>query len=399
MKALCWEGINKLKVENVPDPQIRDPRDAIIRVKLSSACGSDLHIIDGLIPTVRHGEILGHEFIGEVVEIGKDVRKLKKGDRVAVAAIIGCGGCYFCQHDQWPLCDNANPADVPNAPQAFQEKVLGQEVGGVYGYTYALGGFTGSHAEYIRVPFADHGAFVLPDEISDEQAVLLTDAAPTGYTGASLCDIRPGDTVVVWGCGGVGQMAIQSANLLGAERVIAIDRVPERLQMARDYGHAETLNYEQVDIPGALLEMTGGRGPDACIDAVGMEGHGTGISYAYDRVKQALRMETDRAQALRQAIHCCAKGGRLSVVGVYGLADKFPFGVLMHKSLTLKASGAYAQKYIPTLIDLVRQGKLDPSYILTHTMSLEEGPHGYSLFKEKKEGCVRVAFDPQREAA
>ena len=392
MRALCWNGPNSLSVETVPDPIVVKPHDAIIQVRMSSTCGSDLHIISGLLPSMRAGDVIGHEFTGEVVEVGKEVKNVRKGDRVVVPSPIGCGNCYYCRHEQWSLCDNSNP------DPEVQEKVLGYPTAGIYGFTHAFGGYAGSHAEYIRVPFADSNTFKVPTDLPDEKIVFLSDAAPTGYMGADLCAIRKGDVVAVWGCGGVGQMAIQSAYILGAERVIAIDRFPERLAMARDYGKAEVLNYEEVDVVEALREMTGGRGPDACIDCVGMESHGVGLLDTYDRVKQVLHLETDRGQSIREALVACRKGGVVAVMGVYSNLDKFPLGVAMNKGLTLRMAQQFGQKYIPRLIDHVKRGELDTSYLVTHRMSLEEAPHGYEIFRNKEDNCVRVVFVPRMEA-
>lgn len=390
MRALCWNGINRLAVKNVPEPRILSSHDVIVRVKLSSVCGSDLHLLDGYIPTMKKGDVIGHEFMGDIVDMGAEVKNFKNGDRVVVVSAIGCGHCSYCRTEDWSLCDNSNPDGE------ILQKTWGDIPAGIFGYSHALGGYPGSHAEYIRVPFADYGAFKIPDEIPDEKALFVSDALPTGYMAADLCGIQPGDVVAVWGCGGVGQMAIQSAYLLGAERVIAIDRIPERLQMARERGKAETLNYEEVRVLEALKEMTGGRGPDSCIDAVGMEAHGMGLSYLYDRVKQALRLETERPEVLREAVLACRKGGTISMIGVYGgLVDKFPLGALMNKGLKLRSGQQHGQKYAPRLLEHLRKGELDPSYLITHRMTLEQGPLGYQMFKEKREGCLRVVFEPQ----
>lgn len=389
MKALCWKGINSLSVETVPDPAIINPHDAILKIRLSSVCGSDLHLLDGYIPTMQKGDIIGHEFIGDIVEIGSEVKTLTRGDRVIGISIIGCGGCYFCRHDLWSLCDNSNP----NAWMV--EPLYGHATAGIFGYSHAFGGYAGSHAEYLRVPFADQGCFKVPESLSDEQALFVSDALPTGYMAADLCDIQPGDVVTVWGCGGVGQMAIRSAYLLGAERVIAIDRFPERLQMAAEQGGAQVINYSEVNVLDALKELTGGRGPDRCIEAVGMEAHGTGIGYMYDRTKQALRLETDRTQALREAILACRKGGTVVIVGVFaGFVDKFPLGALMNKALTIHTGQQHGQRYAKRLFAHVQRGDIDPSYILTHRLPLEEGPRGYHMFKHKEDACVRVVFAP-----
>lgn len=389
MRALCWNGINDLSVETVPDPSILNPHDAVVKVTMSSVCGSDLHLLGGYVPTMKSGDIIGHEFIGEVVETGVAVKKLSKGDRVVVGSIIGCGECFFCNHGAWSLCDNTNP-------NAFMlEKIYGASSAGIFGYSHAFGGYAGSHAHYIRVPFADNGAFKIPEGIPDEKVVFASDAFPTGYMAADMAGIEPGDIVAVWGCGGVGLMAIESAYLMGASRVIAIDRYPDRLRMAREHANAEILNYEEVDIQEALKEMTGGRGPDRCIDAVGMEAHSPGLDYTYDKVKQTLRLESDRPIVLREAIVACRKGGTLSIVGVYGgFIDKFPMGAAMNKGLTLRMGQMHAQKYIPTLLDHIKNGEVDPSYLLTHKFPLERGPEGYKLFKEKSDGCIRVVFTP-----
>ncbi len=389
MRALCWNGVNDLRVETVSDPTIVNQHDAIVRVIHSTTCGSDLHFIDGYLPTMRGGDVIGHEFMGQVVEVGHEVTRIKVGDRVVVPSPISCGSCWYCRHDLPSLCDNSNPKPYLQAP------LLGYPTAGIYGYTHAFGGYAGAHAEFVRVPFADTDCFVVPDGVNDEQALFLSDAAPTGFMGAEFCDIQPGAVVAVWGCGGVGLMAQKSAFLLGAERVIAIDRFSERLRMAREHVGAETLDYGAVpDVIEALKEMTGGRGPDACIDAVGMEAHGAGIEGMYDRVKQRLRMETDRGSALREAIVACRKGGTLSILGVYGVMDKFPIGAIMNKGLTIRSAQQHGQKYIPRLFEYIEMGKLDPSFLITHRMSLEDAPLGYELFKKKEDGCVRVVFSP-----
>lgn len=389
MRALCWNGVNDLRVETVPDPAVTNPHDAILRVTMSTTCGSDLHFIDGYIPSMRAGDVIGHEFMGEVVETGHEVKKVKKGDRVVVPSFVCCGKCWFCQQKLWSLCDNTNP----NAE--MQASLLGYPTAGIYGYTHAFGGYAGSHAEYIRVPHADVDCFPVPEGLRDEQVVFLSDAGPTGYMGADFCNIHPGDTVAVWGCGGVGLMAQKSAYLLGANRVIAIDRFPERLQMAREKVGSETINYEEVDsVLEALQEMTGGRGPDSCIDAVGMEAHGTTMQYKYDRVKQALHLHTDRGDALREAIMACRKGGTLSILGVYGVMDKFPLGVMMNKGLTIRTAQQHGQSYVPRLLEHTQRGELDASFLATHRFSLEDGARGYEMFKNKENGCVRVVFTP-----
>lgn len=388
MRALVWNGVNDLRVETVPDPEIVNPKDVILKVGLSTTCGSDLHFIDGLIPTMREGDIIGHEFMGEVVDVGSEVKRVQKGERVVVPSFISCGDCWYCEQSLYSLCDNTNP----NAE--LQEPLLGYPTAGIYGYTHAFGGYAGSHAEYVRVPHADVGCFRVPEALADEQALFLSDAGPTGYMGADFCNIHPGDTVAVWGAGGVGLMAMQSAYLLGAERVIAIDRLPERLELARLKAGAQTLDYSQVDVVESLREMTGGRGPDSCIDAVGMEAHGTGIGYAYDRVKQALHLATDRGAALRQAVLACRKGGTLAILGVYGVMDKFPLGVIINKGLTVRAAQQHGQAYLPRLLEHAVRGELDASYLATHRFPLEEAARGYEMFKHKEDGCVRAVFAP-----
>lgn len=393
MKALCWNGVNDLRVERVPDPAILNPRDAIVRVTLSSVCGSDLHLIDGFMPTMRAGDIIGHEFLGEVVDTGREVLSLKRGDRVVTTSIIGCGECWYCKHDAWSLCDNSNPNPV------YEETAYGHVTAGIYGYSHALGGYAGSHAEYIRVPYADRNCFPVPEGISDEQAVFCSDAVPTGYMGADMANIQPGDTVAVWGAGGVGLMAMRAAYLLGAERVIGIDRVPERLELAQMRIRAETLDYTKVNVYDALLAMTGGRGPDVCIDAVGMEAdasyEGAGLEGAYDRAKQAVGLESDRPMVLRQMIRCCAKGGTISVLGVYGgFIDKFPMGAAMNKALTFRMGQQHGQRYVPRLFEHISRGELDPSWLLTHRRPLDDGADAYRMFKTKEDHCLRVVFAP-----
>lgn len=389
MKAICWTGVNKVTVEDVPEPEILSSRDAIVNVTASSVCGSDLHLIDGYMPGMREGDVLGHEFVGEVVEVGGDVTKVRRGDRVVVGSFIGCGGCYYCQQGLWSLCDNSNPQPVA------QEKLWGHAIGGVYGYTHATGGFPGSHAPLIRVPFADVNAFPVPSGLADEQVVFASDALPTGWMGADMCDLQPGSVVAVWGCGAVGQSAVRAAYLLGAERVIAIDRLQDRLAMTEEHTGAETLNIESLDVMDALREMTGGRGPDACIEAVGMEATGQGLEHAYDRTKQAVRMHTERGATLRQAILACRKGGTVSIIGVFGgYLDKFPIGAAMNKGLTMRMAQQHGQRYIPMLLDRIAAGDLDPSYLATHSMPLSEGARGYQMFKDKTDECVRVVFRP-----
>lgn len=388
MKAVCYRGTNRLEVEQVAEPEILRPRDAIVKLRMSTTCGSDLHLIGGMVPTVKRGDILGHEFMGEVAETGSAVRNFEKGARVVVAPVLGCGGCYFCKNDLWSLCDNSNPSET-------LEESLGYVPAGILGYSHALGGFAGCHAEYVRVPFADTGMFKVPDSISDEKALFASDAMPTGYMAAENCQLKAGDVVAVWGCGGVGLMAMASARVLGAQRLIAIDRLPERLRLAEEHCGADTINFEEENVLDALREMTGGRGPDACIDAVGMEAVGVGLSDTYDRVKQTLRLVSDRGGALRQAILACRKGGTLSVPGVYlGTIDKFPMGAVMNKALTVRTGQQHGQKYIARLLKLIEEGKLDPSFMVTHRMSLDEAPQAYEMFRTKENGCVRAVFTP-----
>ncbi|MCA1567312.1 MAG: glutathione-dependent formaldehyde dehydrogenase [Acidobacteria bacterium] len=390
MKALCWFGKNDVRVEDVPEPKILNPRDAIIRVTRTAICGSDLHLLDGYIPTMERGDILGHEFMGEVVEVGGEVKNLNVGDRVAVPFTISCGNCFFCRRELWSLCDNTNP----NA--AIPEKLYGFTTAGLFGYSHMTGGYAGGQAEYARVPFADVGPVKIPGHLEDEQALFLTDIFPTGYMAAENCDIRPGDTVAVWGCGPVGQFAIKSAYLLGASRVIAIDRVPERIEMARTEGRAETLDFDDEYIFDKLKEMTGGRGPDSCIDAVGMEAHGGGSFDAYlDKAKAAAFLATDRPHALRQAIHSCRKGGTVSIPGVYGgFLDKIPFGAAFQKGLTFKMGQTHVQKYLRPLLKLIEDGKIDPSFVITHRMRLEDAPQGYHIFKNKQDNCIKIVLKP-----
>ncbi|MFN6471814.1 MAG: zinc-dependent alcohol dehydrogenase [Nostoc sp. SerVER01] len=389
MKAVCWNGANDMRVETVPDPKIINPRDAIVKITTTAICGSDLHIYNGYIPTMEKGDILGHEFMGEVVELGSAVKNLKIGDRVIVPFTISCGNCFFCQQDLWSLCDNSNP----NAWLA--EKLMGYSPSGLFGYSHMMGGYAGGQAEYARVPFADVGLFKIPNTLTDEQVLFLTDIFPTGYMAAENCNIQPGDTVAVWGCGPVGQFAIQSAFILGAERVIAIDRIPERLQLAEKYSGVETINYEKIDAGEALKEMTGGRGPDACIDAVGMEAHGTDLEYLYDQAKQAVRLETDRPIVLRQMMLACRKGGHVSIPGVYvGFIDKMPMGAAMNKALTFKMGQTHVHKYLPTLLDHIQNGQIDPSFVITHRLPLEQAPHGYEIFNQRKDNCIKVVLKP-----
>ncbi|XHX75870.1 MAG: zinc-dependent alcohol dehydrogenase [Stenomitos frigidus ULC029] len=389
MRAVCWHGTNDVRVDTVPDPKILNPRDAIVKITSTAICGSDLHLYDGYIPSMKSGDILGHEFMGEVVELGASVTNLQIGDRVVVPFTISCGSCFFCNRDLWSLCDNSNP----NAWMA--EKLYGHSAAGLFGYSHLFGGYAGGQAEYARVPFADVGLFKIPDGLTDEQVLFLTDIFPTGYMAAENCNIEPGDTVAIWGCGPVGQFAIRSAYLLGAERVIAIDRVPERLQMAKEQCKAEVINYEEVDAGEAVKEMTGGRGPDSVIDAVGMEAHGTGLDALYDQAKQAVRLETDRPTALRQLILACRKGGHVSMPGVYGgLLDKVPMGAAFNKGLTFKMGQTHVHRYLQPLLEHIQKGDIDPSFVITHRLALEDAPRGYETFKHKKDNCIKVVLKP-----
>jgi threonine dehydrogenase-like Zn-dependent dehydrogenase len=388
MKAVCWQGAHKVEVETVPDPKILNPRDAIVQITSTAICGSDLHLYNGFNPTMKQGDVLGHEFMGEVVELGSAVKNVSIGDRVVVPFTIACGSCFFCNRDLWSLCDNSNP----NAWMA--EKMLGHSPSGLFGYSHLTGGYAGGQAEYARVPYADVGLFKIPDHLTDEQVLFLTDIYPTGYMAAENCDIQPGDTVAVWGCGPVGQFAIRSAYLLGAERVIAIDRFPERLEMAKA-GGAEVLNYEETEVGEALKEMTGGRGPDSVMDAVGMEAHGMGLEGFYDKVVQTARQETDRPNVLRQAIVACRKGGTVSVPGVYtGFVDKVPMGAFMNKGLTMKTGQTNIHKYLRPLLELIQDSKIDPSFVITHRLPIEQAPQGYEIFKDKKDRCIKVVLKP-----
>lgn len=387
MKAICWHGKKDVRVENVPEPKMLNKRDAILKVNLTAICGSDLHLYHGVIPSMQEGDILGHEFMGEVVEVGTDVPNLKRGDRVVVPFCIACGNCFFCQNQMTSLCDNSNP----NASAA--EKLYGFSASGLFGYSHIFGGYAGGQAQYVRVPFADVGPMVIPENVSDEQALFLTDIFPTGYMAAENCNIKPGDIVAIWGAGPVGQFAIRSALLLGASRVIAIDNIPSRLEMARK-GGAEVLNYDEGDVVDKLRQLTAGRGPDSCVDAVGMEAHGSTVDAIYDYAKMAMKLETDRPHALRQAIQACRKGGTISIPGVYGgVVDKFPLGVAFSKGLTFKMGQTNVHKYLKPLLNRVEKGEIDPSFVITHRMSLDQGAEGYSTF-DGQDGCIKVVLRP-----
>lgn len=397
MKALCWNGKHKVAVEEVPEPKIEHPRDAIIRVTSTAICGSDLHLYDGIVQTMKAGDVLGHEPMGEVVEVGAEVTNLKVGDRVVVPFTISCGECFFCKKTLYAACDNSN------RNYEIAEKMYGYSPAGLFGYSHMFGGYAGGQAQFLRVPFADVGPIKVPDHLSDEQVLFLSDIFPTGYMAAENCNLEGGDTVAIWGAGPVGQMAIRSAFLLGAERVIVIDNIEERLEMARQAG-AETINFQHDDqdeegneanLFDQLKSMTRGRGPDACMDAVGMEAHGTDPGMIYDWIKMGLRMSTDRPNVLRQAIQACRKGGTVSVPGVYaGFLDKIPFGAVVNKGLTIKSGQTHVQRYTQPLLSLIEEGKIDPSFVITHTLPLDSAPMAYETFKQKEDGCIKVVLKP-----
>ncbi len=391
MKAVCWNGIANVRVEDVPDPQLLNPRDAIIQVSSTAICGSDLHLYDGYVPAMKPGDILGHEFMGTVMEVGEQVSNLRVGDRVVVPFPIACGHCYFCERGLWALCDNSNP----NA--SFAEGMYGHSPAGIYGYSHLLGGYAGGQAEFVRVPFADVGPFKIENGFQDEQVLFLTDIFPTGYMAAEQANIQPGDTVAVWGCGPVGQFAIQSAWMFNPARVIAIDRFPERLAMAQTYGRAEVINYEDgVDVVETLKQMTGGMGPDVCIDAVGMEAHKTGIEGAYDFVKQTVKIESDRPYVLRECIQACRKAGTVSLAGVYGgFVDTIPMGAAFNKGLTITMGQCHVHRYLKPLFEKIESGQIDPSFVVTHMLPLREAPQAYEIFKKKIDGCIKVVLKPE----
>jgi threonine dehydrogenase-like Zn-dependent dehydrogenase len=389
MKATCWHGRHSVHVENVPDPQILNERDCIVKITSTAICGSDLHMYNGFIPGMFKGDILGHEFMGEVVEVGKGVSNLKVGDRVVVPFPIACGNCNACRAEAYSLCENSNP----NAYMV--EPIWGYSPSGMFGYSHLTGGYAGGQAEFARVPFADVGPLKVPNGLTDEQVLFLSDIFPTGYMGAEMCNIQRGDVIAVWGAGPVGLFAMKSAFMLGAERVIAIDRFTYRLRMAREKVGAETINYEETNVLEALKEMTGGRGPDSVIDAVGMEAHGHGPLYAYDKMAQTTKMETDRPVALREAILACKNGGTVSVIGVYsGLIDKFPMGAVMNRSLTIKTGQTHVQRYMRPLLERIERGEIDPSFVITHTMRLDDAARGYDIFLNKQDDCVKVVLKP-----
>ena len=390
MKALCWHGHGDVRVDTVPDATIQDATDVVVKITSSGICGSDLHLLNGFMPTMKSGDILGHEPMGEVVEVGSAVQKLKKGDRVVVPFTISCGSCFFCKKTLFSCCDTSNP----NAEIA--RKAMGHSPAGLFGFSHMLGGFAGGQAEYLRVPFADVGPIKIESGLPDEKVLFLSDIFPTGYMAAENCDIEPGDTVAVWGCGPVAQFAIKSAWMFKAGRVIAIDRVPERLEMARTHGKAETIDFEKEDVYETLQKMTNGRGPDRCIDAVGCEAFAGGsLDGIVDNVKHAVMLTTDRAHVLRQAIMCCRKGGTISVPGAYvGLPDKIPFGAFMNKGLTMKAGQTHMQRYMKPLLAKIEAGEIDPSFVITHTVKLADAPEAYKTFRDKKDGCIKVVLQP-----
>ena len=405
MRAVCWNGKYDVRVERVEDPAIVNPRDAIVRVTLTAICGSDLHLYDGYIPSMRPGDVLGHEFMGEVVEVGPEVKNLKKGDRVVVPFCIACGHCFFCQNKMWSCCDNSNP----NA--WMLEPVYGQASAGLFGYSHLMGGYSGGQAEYVRVPFADVGPLKIPEGLADEDVLFLSDIFPTGYQAAEYCNIKPGDVVAVWGCGPVGQFAIRSALMLGAEKVFAIDHYPRRLELARQAGDGtaqqrhnghvghngavETIDFDEEGVYQHLMEATGGRGPDACIDAVGLEAHGATIDALYDRVKVGMMLATDRIHALRQAARAVRKGGTLSIPGVYGgYADKFPIGVIFGKGLTIRCGQTHMHNYMQPLLERVQKGDIDPKFVISHRYDLDDAPQAYEEFRFHQNDCTKVVMRP-----
>jgi threonine dehydrogenase-like Zn-dependent dehydrogenase len=388
MRAACWHGTRNVRVEDVPEPAILNPRDAIVRVTSTAICGSDLHLYNGFFPSMRRGDVLGHEFMGEVIAVGSGVTGLREGDRVVVPCIIACGGCFFCKRKLFSCCDNSNPNQIES------EKIFGYPTTGLFGYSHLAGGYAGGQAEMVRVPFADVGPIKIPGGVPDEKVLFLSDILPTGWMGAENCDVEPGDTVAVWGCGPVGQMAIRSLFLQGAERVIAIDRVPERLALAARAG-AEPVNFDEADVYEVLYDRTGGRGPDACLDAVGMEAHGSGPLGVMDRVKQAVKLESDRPAVLREMIRCVRKGGTISVLGVYsGTVDHLPFGIAFNKSVTFRTGQVHLHRYRELLLDMILQGRIDPSEIISHTVALDDAAEAYEMFNEKTDGCTKIVMKP-----
>jgi threonine dehydrogenase-like Zn-dependent dehydrogenase len=390
MKAVVWHGTKDVRVERVRDPEILNPRDAIVRVTATAICGSDLHLYNGFMPTMKPGDVLGHEFMGIVEEVGAAVRNLSPGDRVIVPFNIACGNCEPCLREQWSLCDNSNP----NASLA--ERLYGYSCGGLFGYSHLFGGYSGGQAEYVRVPFADTGPVVVPQDVPDERALFLTDIFPTGYMAAENAEIKQGDVVAVWGCGPVGQFAIRSAFMLGADRVLAVDRIPERLEMARAAG-ADTIQFDEMNVLEALYEVTGGRGPDSCIDCVGMEAHGRTPDALADKAKQTMRLELDRAHVLRLAIQACGKGGTISVPGVYGgFIDKMPMGAIFEKGLQMRTGQTHMHRYMRPLLERVRRGEIDPSFIITHRGSIDDAPEYYRLMATHQDDFVKSFLRPSK---
>jgi threonine dehydrogenase-like Zn-dependent dehydrogenase len=389
MKALCWHGKNDVRIDNVPDPAIEEPSDIIVKVTATAICGSDLHLLDGYVPAMKTGDVLGHEFMGEVVEVGGGVQRHNVGDRVVVPFVIACGHCYFCERELFSCCDTTNPDAEKNAA------LNGHAGAGLFGYSHLYGGYAGGQAEYVRVPHADHGPIRIGNGLPDEKVLFLSDILPTGWMAAENCNIKAGDTVAIWGAGPVGQMTIVSAWALGAGRVIVVDDVPERLELARSRGKAETIDFGKVKVFDRMQELTGGRGPDSCVDAVGLEAHGWTIDAAYDRMKTSTWLATDRLHVLREIIWCCRKAGTLSVPGVYaGFLDKLPFGAAFAKGLTIKMGQTHVQKYLPSLLAKIESGELDPSFIITHRVKLDEAPEMYKTFRDRKDGCIKVVMTP-----
>jgi len=390
MKALCWHGKNDVRIDNVDDPRIEDAGDVIIKVTATAICGSDLHLLDGYVPTMEEGDVLGHEFMGEVIEKGRGVTRLDIGDRVVVPFTISCGACFFCKREEYSLCDTTNP----NAQQAIE--MLGHSPAGLFGYSHMLGGFAGGQAEYARVPHADVGPIRIPGELRDEQVLFLSDIFPTGYMAAENAEIEEGETVAVWGCGPVAQFTILSCWMLGAGRVIAIDDVPERLEMARHHGRAETINFQDTDVYEKLMEMTGGRGPDRCIDAVGCEAHAAGtMTELLDKTKEAVMLQQNRNHVLNEMIYCCRKGGTMSIPGVYtGAVEGVQLGPLMNKGLSVRTGQTHMQRYLEPLLDKIVDGEIDPSFVITHPAKLDDAPELYKTFRDKKDGCIKCFLRP-----
>lgn len=390
MKALVWHDKDDVRIDNVADPKIVDPTDVIVRITATAICGSDLHLLDGYQPTMKEGDVLGHEPMGIVEEVGSAVKNLKRGDRVVVPFIIACGACFFCTKGLFAACERSNPNGDMMA------EAVGHRTAGAFGFSHLLGGFAGGQAEYMRVPYGDVGPQKIESDLSDEKVLFLSDIFPTGYMAAENAGIEPGDTVAVWGCGPVAQMAIQSAWMLGAGRVIAIDRVAERLAMAATAGRAETINFDRENVKERLDEMTSGRGPDRCIDAVGCEAHSHGsMDAVIDKAKKVLKLGTDRAHVLRETIMCCRTNGTVSVPGVYiGMIDNFPFGAAMNKGLTIRSGQTHVQRYTRPLLDKIEAGEIDPSFIITHRAPLSDAPELYKTFRDKKDGCIKVVLTP-----